>query len=311
MLSPCSADLHLALKFSKRLIHTGITTHSERNAAFMEKVIITVAPTGSLPQKRDNPNVPITPDEIIRCGVRCEAAGAAIIHVHVRNPEDESPSSDYVLFKETCDGLRSQTGLIVQISTGGRAGMSYENRSERLQLKPEMASLTTGSVNFPNSVYENSPELIARLARDMHQLGIKPEMEIFDISMIRNALDLVDIGLVESPLHMDFVMGLKGAIPATVENLVHLKNCLPAGSTWSVAGIGPHQLPMNIMALVMGGHCRVGLEDNIFYRKGQHASNEQLVERMVRLAGELGREVATPDDARRILHLPPTRNVLS
>ncbi len=271
----------------------------------MEKLIITVAPTGSLPQKRHNPHVPITPEEIVRCGVRCELAGAAIIHVHVRNPDDETPSTDYGLFKEACDGLQSETRLIVQISTGGRAGMAYEQRCERLQLKPEMASLTTGSVNFPNSVYENSPELIARLARDMHQQGIKPEMEIFDVSMIRNALDLVDAGLAEPPLHMDFVMGLKGAIPATVDNLVHLKNCLPAGTTWSVAGIGHQQLPMNTMAIVMGGHCRVGLEDNLFYRKGEPANNEQLVERMVRLAGELGRTVATPDEARRILHLPP------
>ncbi|MDX2455341.1 3-keto-5-aminohexanoate cleavage protein, partial [Desulfosarcina sp.] len=132
----------------------------------MEKLIITVAPTGSLPRKKDNPHVPITPEEIVACGVRCEAAGASIIHVHVRNLEDESPSTDYGLFKEACEGLRSKTRLIVQISTGGRAGVAYEQRSNRLHLKPEMASLTTGSVNFPDSVYENSPQLIEALARD-------------------------------------------------------------------------------------------------------------------------------------------------
>jgi len=200
--------------------------------------------------------------------------------------------------------LREHTRLILQISTGGRAGASYAQRSERLQLKPEMASLTTGSVNFPNSVYENSPELIARLARDMCDLGIKPEMEIFDLSMVQNALNLSAAGLADPPLHFDFVMGLRGAIPATVENLVFLKNSIPADATWSVAGIGPHQLPMNTLAILMGGHSRVGLEDNIYYRKGELASNERLVERMVRLAGELGRDVATPDDARRILDLP-------
>ena len=156
----------------------------------MEKLIITVAPTGSLPRKKDNPHVPITPEEIVACGVRCEAAGAAIIHVHVRDLLDESPSTDYGLFKETCEGLRSDTSLVVQISTGGRAGVAYEQRSQRLQLKPEMASLTTGSVNFPDSIYENSPQLIEALARDMHELGIKPEMEIFDVSMIQNAANL-------------------------------------------------------------------------------------------------------------------------
>ncbi|MFH1980393.1 MAG: 3-keto-5-aminohexanoate cleavage protein [Pseudomonadota bacterium] len=269
----------------------------------MEKLIITVAPTGSLPRKKDNPHVPITPEEIVACGIRCEAAGAAIIHVHVRNLEDESPSTDYGLFKEACEGLRSETRLIVQISTGGRAGVAYEQRSARLRLKPEMASLTTGSVNFPDSVYENSPQLIAALAKDMHELGIKPEMEIFDVSMVQNAVTLAAAGLAAAPLHFDFVMGLKGAIPATIENLVHLKSCIPAGATWTVAGIGPHQLPMTTLAIVMGGHCRVGLEDNVFYRKGEPASNERLVERMVRISAELGRDIASPDDARRILHL--------
>lgn len=269
----------------------------------MQKLIITIAPTGSVPTRRQTPHVPITPEEIVACGKRCEAAGASLIHVHVRNAADESPSTDYGLFRETCDGLRSETDLIVQISTGGRAGMAYEQRCERLRLRPEMASLTTGSVNFPDSVYENSPELIRRLARDMRDFGIKPEVEVFDVSMIQNALELVKDGLATAPLHFDFVLGLKGALPATVENLVHLRRCIPADATWSVAGIGAHQLPMNMMALVMGGHCRVGLEDNIYYRRGELASNERLVERIVRLAREAGREVAEPAEARRILQL--------
>ena len=126
----------------------------------MDSLIITVAPTGSVPTKKMNPHVPITPAEIIETGVRCEAAGASIIHIHARNPADESPSPDYGLFKEIYEGLKKRTGLILQISTGGRAGMAYEQRKERLRLKPEMASLTTGSVNFPDSVYENSPALI-------------------------------------------------------------------------------------------------------------------------------------------------------
>lgn len=269
----------------------------------MENLIITAAVTGSLPTRKKTPYVPIRPEEIVDAGVRCEQAGAAVIHVHARNPQDESPSTDFQIFKEIHEGLKERTNLIIQISTGGRAGMAYEQRSDRLALKPEMASLTTGSVNFPDSVYANSPELIERLARDMRTYGIKPEMEIFDVSMIRNAVELAEKGLAEAPLHFDFVMGLKGAIPATIENLVHLKNSIPAGSTWTVAGIGAAQLVMNTHAILMGGHVRIGLEDNIYFRKGELAPNERFVERMVELAAELGRATASPDEARRIMHL--------
>ena len=273
----------------------------------MEKLIITVAPTGSLPKKKHNPDVPITPAEVVETGVRCEAAGASVLHVHARSPEDESPSTDYRIFEEIHTGLKERTNLIVQISTGGRAGMGYDERCERLRLRPEMASLTTGSVNFPTSVYANSPDLIERLARDMKHYGVKPEMEIFDLSMISNALDLAQRELADPPLHFDFVLGLKGAAPATAENLLHMKNALPAGATWTVAGIGPAQLPMGLLAIVTGGHVRVGLEDNIYYRRGELASNERLVERIVRLSRELGREIASPDEARKILHLPTRR----
>jgi len=268
----------------------------------MEKLIITVAPTGSLPKKDMTPHVPVTPEEIVECGVRCESAGASVFHIHARNP-DESPSTDYRIFEEIYTGLKEQTTMVLQISTGGRAGMAYEERKARLELAPEMASLTTGSVNFPNSVYANSPDLIESLATDMRRIGIKPEMEIFDTAMIANALALAQKDLAVTPLHFDFVMGLKGAIPATAENLVHMKNSIPPEATWTVAGIGRHQLPMNTHALLMGGHVRVGLEDNIYYRKGELASNEMLVERMVRLAGEFGREVAGPEEARRIMSL--------
>jgi len=269
----------------------------------MQKLIITVAPTGSLPTKEMTPHVPITPAEIIEEGIRCEAAGASVFHIHARNPVDASPSTDIALFEKIHTGLKERTRLILQISTGGRAGAAYEQRCDRLRLKPEMASLTTGSVNFPNSVYENSPGLIEALARDMLRLGIKPEMEIFDVSMIGNALDLVKKKLALEPLHFDFVLGLRGAIPASIENLVHLKNSIPPDATWSVAGIGRAQLPMNIHAILMGGHVRVGLEDNIHYRRGELATNAKLVERIVRLAETVGREIAGTDEARQILSL--------
>jgi 3-keto-5-aminohexanoate cleavage enzyme len=269
----------------------------------MEKLIITAAVTGSLPTKRITPHVPITPAEIVDAGVRCEQAGAAVIHVHARNSQDESPSTDQRIFEEIYQGLKERTGLIIQISTGGRAGMSYEQRSERLKLCPEMASLTPGSVNFPDSVYANSPELITRLSSDMQRLGIKPEMEIFDVSMISNAIDLAEHGLAETPLHFNFVMGSKGAIQATIENLVHLRNSIPVGATWTVTGVGRAQLVMNTHSMLMGGHVRIGLEDNVYLRKGELAPNERFVERMVKFATEFGRGVASPDEARRIMKL--------
>ena len=269
----------------------------------MNKLVITVAPTGSLPTKKMTPHVPIIPKEIIDAGVRCEAAGAAIFHIHARNPEDGSASTDFTIFTEIYQGLKEKTNMILQISTGGRAGMGYAERSERLKLCPEMASLTTGSVNFPNRVYANSPDLIESLAKDMIQYRIKPEMEIFDCSMINNAVQLVKKELAANPVHFDFVLGLKGAMPATAENLIHLKNSIPSGSTWTVAGIGRHQLTMTLHAILMGGHARVGLEDNIYYKSGELATNEQLVERIVRLSKEIGRDIASPDEARKMLNL--------
>lgn len=277
----------------------------------MDKLIITVAPTGSLPTKKMTPHVPVTPSEIIETGIRCEAAGAAVFHIHARNPADESPSPDPAIFQEIHQGLKERTRLILQISTGGRAGMDYALRSERLKLKPEMASLTTGSVNFPDSVYENSPRLIRDLAADMLELGIKPEMEIFDTGMIANAVALLDAGLARPPLHFNFVMGLKGAIPAFIENLVHLKNSIPQDATWTATGIGRDQLPVNAHAILMGGHARTGLEDNIYFRKGELATNAKLVERIVELSRTFGREIATPDEARRMLKLPSGRSDLS
>ncbi len=270
----------------------------------MEKLIITVAPTGSMARKEKTPHVPVTADEIAETALRCEDAGASILHIHVRD-EDQNPSDDPERFQEVVDRLAGRTELILQVSTGGRAGSDLESRARRLAVRTEMASLTTGSVNFPNSAYVNDPALVEGLAREMQRLGIKPEMECFDISMINNALQLRDAGLAAEPLHFNFVMGLRGAIPARIQHLVHMRSCLPPGATWTVSGMGASQLTMGVHAILMGGHVRVGLEDNIYYRKGELATNQQLVERMARLARELGREVATPNQARAILSLKP------
>jgi len=170
---------------------------------------------------------------------------------------------------------------------------------------PEMASLSTGSVNFPNSAYVNPPDLVEGLAQEMKRLGIKPEMDCFDVSFLHNALTLRDKGLADDPLHFNFIMGLGAPTPPSIELLVHLRSCLPAASTWTISGVGAAQLSMCTHAILMGGHCRVGLEDNIYYKEGQLATNEELVERIARLSRELGRDVASPDEARQILNLAP------
>ncbi len=268
----------------------------------MEKLIITVAPTGSIPRKEKTPHVPVTPEEIVEDALRCEDKGACILHIHVRNP-DESPSDDPELFAEVVERLKGRTDMILQISTGGRAGSDLDSRRRRLRVRTEMASLTTGSVNFPNSAYINPPDLVEGLAGEMKELGIKPEMEIFDASMVSNALALEKKGLARAPLHFNFVLGLKGALPAGIDNLVYLRSLLPPGSSWTVSGIGPAQLGMGVHALLMGGHVRVGMEDNIYFRKGELATNEMLVGRMAELSRELGRDLATPAEAREILNL--------
>ena len=270
----------------------------------MEKLIITVAPVGSVPRKEHTPHVPITTQEIVDNALRCEDAGAALVHIHVRDAAEKS-SDDPELFAEVVETLRRRSRLILQISTGGRAGTNLDSRAQRLDCVPEMASLTTGTVNFPDFVFMNSPEVIEGLASKMKDLDIKPEIELFDVAMIQNALNLRDKGLIASPMHFNFVMGVPGAIPFGIDHMVHMMRNLPTGSTWTTSGIGRAQLPINTHAILMGGHVRVGLEDNIYYSRGVLATNEQLVERMVRLAAEFGREVATPEEAREILSLKP------
>lgn len=269
----------------------------------MDKLIITVAPTGNVPTKQLNPYLPVTPEEIAETAVRCREAGASVIHIHARDPAGK-PTLDPAVFARIYALVTERTDLVVQISTGGRAGMDPEARAAAVRrLRPEMASLTTGSMNFPDRVYVNSFEVIAYLAEVMRDAGTKPEMEIFEPGMVANALGLVDRGLAEPPLHFDFVLGSRGSMPALPKNLLFLSESIPPGSTWTVAGIGRWQTPMAALAVVMGGHVRVGLEDNVYYRRGELASNEQLVARMARIAAELGRPVAAPDNAREILGL--------
>jgi 3-keto-5-aminohexanoate cleavage enzyme len=266
-------------------------------------LIITVAPTGNVPTKEMNPHLPTTPEEIAETAVRCREAGASIIHIHARDRAGV-PTLDPDVFGRIHRLVSETTDLIVQVSTGGRAGMDPEGRAAAVRrLRPEMASLTTGSMNFPDRVYANPFDVIRLLAKAMRETDTKPEMEIFEPGMITNALTLVQERLVVPPLHFDFVLGSRGSMAATPKNLLFLSESIPPGSTWTVAGIGRWQLPMAVQAIVMGGHVRVGLEDNLYYQKGVLATNEQLVARVARIAAEIGRPVATPDEARRILKL--------
>lgn len=270
----------------------------------MQKLIITAAVQGAEVTKQQNPNLPVTPEELAQSSYEAYQAGAAIIHLHVRD-ENGNPTQDKAVFAEAMRLIREKCpDVIIQPSTGGAVGMSWEERAQPLELCPEMATLTAGTVNFGGDVFYNPPAYIERFAVRMKELGIKPEIEVFEVGMINNALQLVKRGLLQQPLHFDFVMGVPGAIPGTIKNLLHLVESIPAGSTWTVAGIGRHELPLAAAAIVLGGHVRVGFEDNIYYRKGQLAqSNAELVARVVRLARELERPVATPDEARKILGL--------
>ena len=269
----------------------------------MNPIILTVALNGSLPTRDQTPHVPLTPEEIAESAVRCREAGAAIAHVHARDAAG-GPSLDPDIFARIHRLISECTDLIVQISTGGRADLDAEARADPVRrIRPEMASLTTGSTNFPDQVYANSFDTVKRLTRVMLEAGTKPEMEIFEAGMIDNAQALVDDGLAACPLHFDFVMGNRGSQPATARQLVFLAESIPVDATWSVAGLGRHQLPMGVLAMGMGGHVRVGLEDNLYYRRGELARNEQLVARMARIATEAEREVASPEVARQLLSL--------
>ena len=268
--------------------------------------IITVAITGSVPTKKDSPAVPVTVPEQIEPTHAAYEAGAALVHVHVRN-DDGTTTSDPEKFGRFLEGIRKHCpDMIVQFSTGGRSGTGKE-RGGMLHLKPEMASLTTGSVNFAKIIYENHPTLINDLAASMLANDIKPEIEIFDLAMLYNAAKLVADGLLKAPVHVQFVLGIPGALPADREvlefELAQLTRMLP-GATWTAAGIGRHQLTVNEWSLELGGHCRTGLEDNLRFDKNRLAtSNAELVKRVADLVGKFDRTVATPAEARRILGL--------
>ena len=273
----------------------------------MEKLIITAAITGSSIPRSRTPYIPITPDEITRSAIECWEAGAAIAHLHVRDPQTGQGTQDVGLFRQVVEPLRAQTDLILCLTTSGIPGRNLptEDRLAVLDLQPELASLDAGSINLGGSIFINTPDFLEAAARRMRAQGVKPELEVFDVGMAVTCLRMRSQGFLDDPLHFQFVLGTPWGSPGTPQALIHLREMIPDDATWSVIGVGRTHLPMAMMALSMGGHIRVGMEDNLYYRENELVQrNAQFVDRIARIAREYGRDLASPDEARAILGLP-------
>lgn len=271
----------------------------------MDRIIITAAICGAEVTKKDNPNVPYTVSEIADEALRAYEAGASIIHLHVRM-DDGTPTQSIDRFKECIEAIREKcSDIIILPSTGGAVGMSDEERLQPVRLNPEMASLDCGTCNFgKDDIFVNTEKTIRHFAEVMNSLYIKPEIEVFDIGMIDTALRLKNEGLFKGNLHFNFVVGMKGGIGASIQDISCMISKIPYGSTYTVTGIGRYQFPSAAMAAASGGNVRVGFEDNVYIQKGELAeSNGELVEKAVRIARDVGREAASPEEARLILGL--------
>lgn len=273
------------------------------------KVIITVAQTGAITMKKQNPHVPEQPDEIAASALACYNEGAAIVHIHARDPQGEN-SPDIGIFKDIHQRIRAACPIVIQDSTGGGPNLTQMERINCLEAGPEMASLNMGSMMRISGPYKgvpwsNMPEEIELFVGKMREKGIKPELEVYSHAMLREMQMLIDKGLIEKPYYVDLVLGMRyqGACDATPKILLSLIDMLPPDTIFNCAAVGTGQLPLTTLSMLMGGCVRVGLEDNIYYGKGKLATNAELVARTVRIARELGKEPATPDEAREILGL--------
>jgi 3-keto-5-aminohexanoate cleavage enzyme len=271
-----------------------------------DPLVIQAAITGSVdPDPERRPNLPATPEQIVEEALAAWRAGAAVIHLHAREP-DGTPTQDMEAFRVLVEGLRDAgCEAIVNLSCGSAGGRSErDDRLQPLALRPEMASFDAGSINFGDRIFEGDLPFLRRMAEAFRREGVRPELECFDTGYLGLALQLREEGLLEDPLVVQFVLGVPGSgVPATVRQVEHMRGLLPPGAPWSVCAIGAAQLPLNAYCILAGGHVRTGLEDNLWYGRGDRATNARLVERVVRLAGELQRPVATPDQAREILGL--------
>ena len=282
---------------------------------YLQPLLINAALTGMVPTKADNPALPVTPKEIAEDAARCIHAGASIVHLHARDDEGR-PTYRKEVYAEILGAIRERCpSAILCVSTSGRTFKTFEQRADVLDLdddvKPDMASLTLGSLNFPKQASVNDPEMIRRLAERMYERAIVPELEIFDLGMVDYGRYLLEHGALRPPLYFNLLLGSLGTLSATPFNLATLAAALPPGSAWAGAGIGRFQLFVNSMAITMGGHVRVGLEDNLWLDAGKRrlASNLELVERLVRIARAAEREIATPEQARMLTGLSAERLV--
>ncbi len=270
-------------------------------------MVITAAMVGAEVMPKDTPYLPITAEQIAEDAAKCREAGAAMVHLHVRKP-DGTPSQDAELFREAIRAIRARCDILIQTSTGGAVGMSVDERCGPLTLtgadRPDMATLTTGTVNFGEDVFWNPRGLVRDIAKRIRALGIKPEIECFDVGMIDEARYLAKEGLIDLPAHFDFVLGVPGGVAADVRVLDFMISYLPEGSTWTCAAMARHQLPFVELSAERGGNSRVGLEDNIYLSKGVLAKgNYELVAEAAKRAKAKGRRLATPQEARQLLRL--------
>ncbi|MCE5234783.1 MAG: 3-keto-5-aminohexanoate cleavage protein [Eubacteriales bacterium] len=271
----------------------------------MDKLIITACICGAEVTKKHNPAVPYTVKEIANEAYAAHQAGASIIHLHVRE-DDGTPTQSAARFKACMDAINEKCpNVIIQPSTGGAVGMTNDERLQPVTLNPEMATLDCGTCNFGgDDIFVNTENMIIDFAEKMNARGIKPELEVFDKGMIDMALRLHKKGFIKAPMHFDFVMGVNGGISGEPRDLVFMRESIPQNATWTAAGVGRFAFPVAALAIMMGGNVRIGFEDNIYLEKGVLAkSNGELVEKVVRLAKELGRPIATPDEAREILSI--------
>lgn len=269
----------------------------------MNKLIITAAICGAEVTKKQNPNVPYTISEVAEEAKRAYEEGASIIHLHVRN-DDGTPTQDKERFCACIAEIKKRCPkAIIQVSTGGAVGMSNLERLQPVYLMPKMATLDCGTMNFGgDEIFINTEDTIIDFAKKMKELGVKPEIEVFDKGMIDTAVRLFNKGIIESPMHFNFVMGVKGGINATVRDFSFMVGSIPINATYTVSGIGKNEFKMAALAIADGGHIRVGFEDNLYVENGVLAkSNGELVAKAVRIARELGRDIASPEEARKIL----------
>ena len=289
--------------------NSGFNTEDPYPLKPYSKLIINSAITGMGHSQKDTPFVPITVDEIVEDAIKCVLAGASILHLHARD-KDGKPTYKADIFAKIIEGIRRECpNVIICVTTSGRTFNEFEKRSEVLGLdgfvKPDMASLTLGSLNFPTQASINEPAMIMKLAEKMMIKGIKPELEIFDTGMVNTAKYLCRKGYISPPFYFNIILGSIYSTQAKMSDLSYLVNLLPADTIWAGGGIGIFQLVVNMAAIIMGGHVRVGIEDNIWYDYGKKelSTNKKSIQRLRRIATELGREIAAPGDVREMLGL--------